>query len=210
LLIRLYGIRRRRVRDAVRGLVLRLEGGEFRSLSLRAIFKRYYDVEIGLYTHGGCFKPGAMDRFTTIGRYGSIASDVRVMNRNHPMEFKSTHAFFFNPRLGLCREDRIEFTPLTIGNDVWIGHAAKILVNTRQIGDGAVIGSGAVVNKDVPPYAVVVGNPSRVVRFRFPASVIQELLAARWWDKPVEELDLSEFTRPYAAAGGESAPEPVQ
>ena len=119
------------------------------------------------------------------------------MNRNHPMDFKSTHAFFFNPALGRCSGVELEYTPLDIGHDVWIGANALILPHTTNIGHGAVIAAGAVVNKDVPPYAVVVGNPARLVRFRFPPKVVEELLASKWWEKPIEELDMAEFSRPF-------------
>ena len=108
-----------------------------------------------------------MDRHTTVGRYCSIATTVRVMNRNHPMNYKSMHAFFFNPKLKYCKDDNVEYIPLQIGNDVWIGHNAILMPHVKNIGDGAVIGAGTVVNKDIPPYAVVVGNPSRIVRYRF-------------------------------------------
>lgn len=190
------------LRKRVVSLILRLENGQLYSQTLRQIFRDYHGVDIGLYTHGGCFEPWAMDRHTTIGRYCSIAFGVRTMNRNHPLEFKSTHALFFNPVLGHCKQDNLEYVPLSVGNDVWIGANALILPHTRVIGDGAVIAAGAVVNKDVPPYAVVVGNPARVVRFRFSKEVIERLLASRWWDKPIEQLDVNEFNRPYAANDG--------
>jgi virginiamycin A acetyltransferase len=200
ILYRLYPAKTRILRALFLRMVCRLEGGDIYSQTLRRIFRDYYRVDVGLYTHSECFVPGAFDRHTTVGRYCSIAQGVRTMNRNHPLEFKSTHAFFFNPELGLIREDPINYLPLEIGNDVWIGAKAVILPNVRKIGDGAVIGASAVVNKDVPPYAVVVGNPARVVRFRFPPEVISRLLASRWWEKPIEELDLNEFTRPYLGA----------
>lgn len=188
LLFKLYGINRTSIKRTIINQVVRLEEGEFNSETLREIFKHYHKVQIGLYTHGGCFIPGQIDKFTTIGRYCSIARTARAMNRNHPMEFKSTHAYFFNPKLGICDTDNIEHIPLNIGNDVWIGHNALIHPHVRTIDDGAVIGAGAVVNKDVPPYAVVVGNPARIVRFRFSKEVIQELLDSKWWDKSIEEL----------------------
>ena len=196
-LFHLYRIRSLNLRRYILNLASRWERGPFRSMTMRSIFREYHLVDIDLYTHGECFVPGACDRHTTVGRYCSIASGVRTMNRNHPLEFKSTHAFFFNPILGYCREDLVDFIPLEIGNDVWIGANALILPHVRTIGNGAVIAAGAVVNKDVPPYAVVVGNPARVVRFRFPKEVIEELMASRWWDKPIEELELSEFCQPY-------------
>jgi len=119
------------------------------------------------------------------------------------MDFKSTHAFFFNPHFGKCSSVDVDITRLNIGNDVWIGSNALLLPQTRNIGHGAVIGAGAVVNKDVPPYAVVVGNPGRVVRFRFPPKVIDELIASKWWDKPIEQLNMAEFTRPFLQDGTE-------
>lgn len=197
LLFRLYRIPSINLRAIIRRQVTRLEGGEFYSTTLRRIFLDYHKVSIGLYTHGNCFAVYAFDQHTTVGRYCSIAHGVRVMNRNHPMDFRSTHAFFFNPELGRCKEDLVDFTPLEIGNDVWIGTNALIMPNVRKIGDGAVVAAGAVVNKDVPPYAVVVGNPARVVRFRFPENVIAQLQASRWWEKSIEDLDTQEFTRPF-------------
>lgn len=197
LLFQLYGVQSRIFRNWIRMVLLRMEGGELYSQTLRRIFREYYKVEIGAYTMGACFTPTAMDRHTTIGRYSSIAFGVRTMNVNHHMEFKSTHGYFFNPRLGYCRQDLMKYTPLSIGNDVWLGSHSLILPHVKQIGDGVVVAAGAVVNKDVPPYAVVVGNPARVVRFRFPEEVIGGLLAERWWEKSIEELDMNEFTRPF-------------
>jgi virginiamycin A acetyltransferase len=172
-----------------------IDGGEIRSILLRRIFSEYYGVDIGLYTHGGCFVPGFMDRFTTIGRYCSIARGARVINRNHPMEFKSTSALFFNPVFKIAATDPIEDIPLAIGHDVWLGHNSIIMPNVKEIGTGAVIAAGAVVNKDVPPYAVVVGNPARVVRYRFEKHIIDDLLKSKWWEKSIEELKphLQEF-----------------
>lgn len=187
-------------------LATRFEGGQKKSATLRAIFRHYYGVEIGLYTDSGCFAPGMIDRYTTIGRYCSIARGVRVINRDHPIDYKSTHSFFFNPSMKLISEDPVKDIPLTIGSDVWVGHNAIILPHTRNIGDGAVIAAGAVVNKDVPPYAIVVGNPARVVRYRFSKKVIDELISSKWWEKSIEEImpNIEEYQRPYE----ESAAQP--
>lgn len=193
------------LRRRVINLLYRLEGGDFYSQTLRRIFRDYHEVEVGLYTHGGCFVPRAIDRFTTIGRYCSIAHGVRTLNQNHPMDFKSTHGFFFNPELGFCRGVDVEITHLNIGHDVWIGANALILPHTRNIGHGAVIGAGTVVNKDVPPYAVVVGNPGRVVRFRFDPKTIEGLLASQWWEKPIDQLNVEEFARPLQMDGVKAA-----
>jgi acetyltransferase-like isoleucine patch superfamily enzyme len=195
MLFNLYGLDKSRLRKIIVKLLLRMEGGQFYSKTIRDIYSHYHEVEVGMYTQGAFSASCSLDRHTRIGRYCSISANVAVMNRNHPMEFKSTHAFFFNPALGVCKEDLVAYTPLEIGNDVWIGHGAIIHPHVRRIGDGAVIGAGAVVNKDVPPYAVVTGNPSRIVRYRFSKKVIEELLASRWWEKSIGELKphLQEF-----------------
>lgn len=186
LLVRLYAVKR--LRKLVPRVALRLEGGEFHSTTLREIFARYWGVEVGLYTHGACFEPWMVDPKTKIGRYCSIAHGIRIVNANHPLSFKGTSGLFFNPTLGLCDQWLVELNPLEIGNDVWIGANAVVLPEVNRIGDGAVIGAGAVVNRDVPPYAVVLGNPARVVKYRFSEEVIARLLEEKWWEKDLAEL----------------------
>jgi acetyltransferase-like isoleucine patch superfamily enzyme len=199
MLYQAYSFRNNRLRKFLQKIIKRKEGGEYYSLTLRRIFKDYHYVEIGLYSHGGCFISSQMDKYTKIGRYCSIASTVRIMNRNHPMNYQSMHGFFFNPALKFCLKDKIDYIPLAIGNDVWIGHNAIIMPNVKEIGDGAVVAAGAVVNKNVPAYAVVVGNPARVVRYRFSKKVIDELLASKWWEKSIEEIKpiIHEFIKPH-------------
>lgn len=193
--VSLFRFEQRRLRNGIIKTVKRMENGEYCSTTLRILFKEYFEIDIGLYTHGGCFRIGNFDPCTTIGRYCSIAVTARGFNRNHPLEYKSTHAFFFNPVLGVCTQDPVDYIPLKIGNDVWIGHNAIIMPHVKSIGDGAVVAAGAVVNKDVPPYGVAVGNPARVVRYRFPDHVIKDLIASAWWDKPIDALksDIAAF-----------------
>jgi len=74
-----------------------------------------------------------------------------------------------------------------LGNDVWIGHGAIILPG-RRIGDGAVVAAGAIVTKDVPAYAIVGGNPARVIKPRFPEPIAQRLSRLTWWDWTHDEL----------------------
>lgn len=71
---------------------------------------------------------------------------------------------------------------IIIGNDVWIGHNVTILSGVK-IGDGVVIGACAVVSKDIPPYAIAVGNPIRVIKYRFDPVTIEKLLKIAWWDR---------------------------
>jgi acetyltransferase-like isoleucine patch superfamily enzyme len=186
LVIKLYGTNSLGRALAVR-IVNRLDGGEMYSVTLREIFRRYHGVDVGLYTHGGCFTPHAFGRNTTIGRYTSIARSAFAATLDHPTHFKGMHGFFFNANLGYTDRAR-EYSTLRIGHDVWLGHNAIITSNVNQIGDGAVVGAGAVVFKDVPPYAIVVGNPGRVVRYRFPPETIARLLEEKWWDRDIEDL----------------------
>ena len=109
------------------------------------------------------------------------------------------HGFFFNPGLGVTDAER-HYSPLEIGSDVWLGHNSVISASVSRIGHGAVVGAGAVVFKDVPPYAVVVGNPGRVVRYRCGPEMIATLLAEQWWERDVADLrrDLHTFSQPLA------------
>ncbi len=195
----------RRIRTLVMRLLYRLEGAhyQFYSQALRTIFRRYYGVEVGMYSHGGCFVPGRFPVGTKVGRYCSIATTAQALRANHPMNLKSSHAFFFNPSLGIAKEYLAPTTQLIIGNDVWIGHGAIILPSVRKISDGAVVAAGAVVNKNVPPYSVVVGNPCRVVRYRFSKELIEELLEEKWWLRPIEAVarEFEEFQRPLESEG---------
>ena len=108
------------------------------------------------------------------------------------------HGFFFNPELGVVDREW-SFSPLKIGNDVWLGHNSIIMPGVNSVGDGAVVAAGAVVNKDVPPYAVVVGNPARLVRYRFDPATIERLVREQWWEKDIGDLqsELDEYTSAY-------------
>lgn len=201
ILFKLYGLNRNIVRKLVLKILYSIDGPNYTlySKTLRKIFAHYHNVNIGMYSMGGCFVPGAFPVKTTIGRYSSIAMGVLAFGANHAMNLKSSHGLFFNPKLGLTKERLVHDSPLEIGNDVWIGQNAIILPAVNKIGDGAVIGAGVVVNKDIPPYAVVTGHPGRVVRYRFSKEKIAELLEEKWWEKPLEELDINEFQQPIEA-----------
>lgn len=75
-----------------------------------------------------------------------------------------------------------------VGNDVWIGQNVTLLPGVH-IGDGTIIGANSVVAKDVPPYCIVAGNPSRVIRKRFDDELINYLLELKWWDWPIEKIE---------------------
>jgi virginiamycin A acetyltransferase len=200
----LYAVRRSFIRKGILRVLARVEGGYMRSRTIRRIFRDYHQIEIGMYSYGGCFDAAAIAPFTKIGRYCSVAHGVKIFNGNHPVEFRSTHPFFFNPAFGCVDHDLVPRTRLVVGNDVWIGCNAIILPAVRQIGDGAVIGAGSIVTKDVPDFAVVAGNPATIIKYRFSEEVQQSIKASRWWDKDIEELPISDFTSavPQAEPGG--------
>ena len=127
-----------------------------------------------------------------IGRFCSISDQVCIGLSSHPMDWVSTSpAFHFGrgsiPK-DLAAHNYDADPPLTvIGNDVWIGQSVLVKPGIT-IGDGAVVAMGSVVTKDVPPYAIVAGNPARIIRMRFPQELADRLLASKWWDLPPEQL----------------------
>lgn len=127
-----------------------------------------------------------------IGRYCSLAREVRFLMgaANHQVGL-STFPF---PMFGGAWVDSMPAMrsrdlrgDLVVGHDVWIGFRALVLAGVT-VGHGAIIGAGAVVTKDVPPYAVVVGNPATVVRFRLDQRDRERMLALRWWDWPLDAV----------------------
>lgn len=169
-------------------LAFRFEGGQFLSATAREIMARDFGVAIGAYSYGSCFVPGAWPPRVTVGRYVSIAQDVRIFLRHHPVERLSMHPFFYNSKLGYVRKDNIPEGRLSIEHDAWIGERAIITSKCSRIGIGAVVGAGAVVTKDVPDFAIVAGNPARLIRYRFSTTEIEARLASRWWEKQPSEL----------------------
>jgi len=130
------------------------------------------------------------ERKVRIGNFTSIARDVTVITGGtHPVDWVSTYPFRINWHLPGAREDGLPATngDVVIGSDVWIAEGATILSGVT-IGDGAVVCARAVVVKDVPPFAIVGGVPTKVIRYRFPPSVVEELLRIRWWDWTDEEI----------------------
>lgn len=129
-----------------------------------------------------------------IGRFCSIACGAKFLfnSANHTLHSLSTYPFpIFFEEWGLQAADVASAWDnrgdIVIGNDVWIGYEAVVMAGVT-VGDGAVIGTRAVVTKDVPPYTIVGGVPARPIRRRFSEDVIAELLALKWWDWPVERI----------------------
>lgn len=192
-----------RLRPLALRLAFRLEGRQIYSLTARWILANYHGVEIGHYSYGQCFVPGAFPAGVKIGRYVSVGPGVRVFMRNHPLDRLSTHPFFYNHALGFVSEDNIDSGRLEIGHDAWIGAGAVVLQGCSRIGVGAAIGAGAIVTKDVPDFAIAVGNPARVIRMRFSPETCRLILASRWWEKSVTECvtHLKEMAAPLEEIG---------
>jgi len=170
-----------------RKLALKLEGGVFSSFSLRKILQNRRGVTVGAYSYGGCFEDRFIDPGTVVGHYVSVAEGVRIMGRNHPLDSPSLHPFFFNSSLGWIEKDTLPYRPIFIGHDAWIGANALIMPSVKRVGIGAVIGAGSIVTKDVPDFAVVVGNPAKIVKYRFSPKERSDLLSSRWWEFSIDK-----------------------
>ncbi|GMO55790.1 MAG: CatB-related O-acetyltransferase [Termitinemataceae bacterium] len=118
-----------------------------------------------------------------IGKFCTIGGGVQiVLGYEHPIRFISTFAFNYSlPSFAGTEGCPGTKGDINIGNDVWLASDCKILSGV-SIGDGAVIGASALIAKDVPPYAIVGGNPQRIIRYRFAPQVIEKLLEIKWWD----------------------------
>ena len=125
----------------------------------------------------------------TIGKYCSISSNVKILlGGEHRTDFVSTYPF--NVFVPGCRQ--ITGHPsskgnVVIGHDVWIGIGATILSGVK-IGNGGVVGAQSVVARDIPPYAIATGAPAKVVKFRFPPEVIEDLQRIQWWNWSRERI----------------------
>lgn len=155
---------------------------------------RRWGFEVGEYSYG---RPKIRFPETgcrlTIGRYCSIADRVEIfLGGNHRGEWATTYPFDNLPGLWPARDagerSHVSRGDVTIGNDVWIGSGATILSGVT-IGDGAIVGAQAVVARDVPPYAVVAGNPAQLLRRRFDEATIAALLDAAWWSLPRADVE---------------------
>lgn len=163
--------------------------------ALAGIIKLDPRISVGEGTYGVAqhtvllFRP---DDRVEIGCYCSVAYGVTIVasgeHNYHAVANYPFHARFDG-------DDTIDtFTkgPVRIGSDVWVGAKATILSGVT-VGDGAVIAAGAVVTKDVPPYAIVAGVPARVIKYRFPPQIVAQLLEIRWWNWPAETVRANKF-----------------
>ncbi|HEY8570605.1 amino acid adenylation domain-containing protein [Microbulbifer sp.] len=193
----LFAIPRHFVRERVQKLILKLEGGSTFSLTMRELYRKYFNIDVGDFT-SVTFDKLKLRANTRVGKYCTIYRTVRFQTADHPRNTLSTHGIFYYEGMGFSSGYALDRVRIEVGNDVWIGDGAKILYPTSKIGDGAVIAAGAIVIEDVPPYAVVAGYPARVVRYRFSQETIAKLLDLQWWKMSPNELHRGrrEFLKP--------------
>ncbi|MFD3397734.1 CatB-related O-acetyltransferase [Alteromonas macleodii] len=139
-----------------------------------------------------------------IGRYCSIGSGVRVMGQSHPTNRVTTSTWTYGRNLKeiverdfgvqLIQDYKVPNQPgVQIGNDVWVADNVTFKRGIK-VHDGAIIAANAVVTKDVPPYAIVAGNPAKIVKFRFTDKIVATLNELQWWNKSpklISQIDLS-------------------
>jgi acetyltransferase-like isoleucine patch superfamily enzyme len=164
------------------------EGGQAFSLSLRKYYIDKYNINVGYGSYGGCFNYKYIPAGTVFGNYCSIAQEVKIFRANHPLDYFTLHPIFYNPVMGYVNKDMLKRPPLNIGHDVWIGSSSIILPSVKNIGNGSIIGAGSIVTKDVPPYAVVAGNPAKLIKMRFSQDVIDQIENSQWWNLNKEDL----------------------
>ncbi len=168
------------------------------------------NIEVGEYTYYD--DPGGAERWEErnviyhyehtgdrlrIGRFVMLAHGSRFImsGANHLMSGFSTYPFSnfgggWEEGFDLDEWKQVARGDTVVHADVWIGNNATVMPGVT-IGAGAIIGANAVVAKDVPPYAIVVGNPGKVVKYRFHEATIARLLAISWWDWPAEKLTMN-------------------
>ncbi len=171
---------------------------------------KWMAIEDSLYLGAFSYAVSGYYFATRIGRFTSIGEMVQVGRGNHPTNWFSSAPIFYedfdsiynnvdqsqikNADLGNITKESFYYSappslvkPVVIGNDVWIGHGAFILPGIT-IGDGAIIGAHSTVTKDVPPYSIVVGNPARIVKYRFPDEIIRRFLQLKWWNYTIGSI----------------------
>ncbi|WP_086981680.1 CatB-related O-acetyltransferase [Vibrio aphrogenes] len=166
------------------------------NLAKRYISERFFFFSVGKHSKGyeqfWRVDNNGKRLLAKVGSFCSFAPNITVVAGNHPIHFKSTHAFLYRKNDGFissnmdisqfCNNDKVN-----IGSDVWIGANVTILPGAH-IAHGAVVAAGSVVNKNVPPYAIVAGVPAKIIKYRFSPETIEFLLQEKWWEWEDEKI----------------------
>jgi acetyltransferase-like isoleucine patch superfamily enzyme len=149
-------------------------------------------ISIGLHTYGAPkIRWWGEPANLSIGNFCSISNGVEIfLGGNHRVDWITTYPFNVLgnwPEARLVRGHPATNGDVEIGSDVWLGSGCVILSGVR-IGHGAVVACRAVVTRDVPDYAIVAGNPAKVIRMRFTAAQIERLISSAWWTWPQDKI----------------------
>lgn len=184
-----------------------------RNVSLKNCSLGYYarvadNAEVNNTTVGDYSSIGRYSKIThtVIGKYCAISWDTTINAVSHPHDHLSVSAFAYVPSVGnfVDKKKANRHQVVTIKNDVWIG-ANCVIMPGVTIGNGAIIGSSAVVTSDVPDYAIVVGVPAKIIKYRFSDKEIEKLLAIKWW-----ELDRDVIKEHIALWQGQCTPAVIE
>ena len=150
---------------------------------------KLYNSTVGSFSYIG---PKSEIIFTDIAKYCSIADNCSIGLPSHSMKNISTSPIFTAKKNGtkyswVEKNKKSEYLRTIIGNDVWIGTRVMIMGGIK-IGNGAIIGAGSIVTKDIPDYAIAVGVPAIVIKTRFEKQIIEKLSEIKWWDKSEEKI----------------------
>ncbi|MFJ3521057.1 CatB-related O-acetyltransferase [Pseudomonas sp. NPDC090203] len=186
---RALGHNKCRLDSGIKGLRRKMELTLEHGVKLHQVKINSACLSIGAYTD--IVSGTELQNVASIGRYCSIARNVTIgQNRkSHPLDWLSSHSGLVGLRqsqAGVAQAHE-EVGQTVIGHDVWIGMDVLILEGVT-IGTGAVIGAQSLITKDVPPYAIVVGSPAKVQRYRFDQHIIDGLLASQWWNLTPHQL----------------------
>lgn len=156
-----------------------------------------HNVKVGRESfHNGNFKIKG-NGLLKIGSYCAFGEDIKIILSNHNYNYPSIQYSFYNYYFKELPYNKVNGF-VEIGSDVWIGDNVVILPNIK-IGNGVCIGSGAIVTKDIPDFAIVVGNPAKIIKYRFEERQILEINELKWWDwndqKIIQNRDF--FFKPF-------------
>lgn len=182
LLLKLNYMRRKLCRD---------QHGKFKE-GYRYISEKIFGFTVGKYSTGYEQFWHQTALIESIGAFCNISADNVTVAGNHPISMVSTNTFSYSKKIGFVDQDKsishiANTRKINIGHDVWIG-ANVILLPGVTIGHGAVIAAGAVVSKDVAPYAIVGGIPAKLIKYRFETSIIDNLIKSQWWSWDDEKI----------------------